>query len=71
MIPIRRISLGGGYRYLMESVAVGDGTLDSFGMTPTVHPEQPLPVDRAPPPLLGPDQQSTPTRPRTRSCAGV
>ncbi len=25
MISIRRISLGGGYRYLMESVAVGDG----------------------------------------------
>ena len=25
MISIRRISLGGGFRYLMESVAVGDG----------------------------------------------
>src|SRR4051794_8573980 len=25
MITIRRISLGGGFRYLMESVAVGDG----------------------------------------------
>ena len=26
MISMRRISLGGGFRYLMESVAVGDGT---------------------------------------------
>ena len=25
MMSIRRISLGAGYRYLMESVAVGDG----------------------------------------------
>ncbi len=28
MISIRRISLGGGYRYLMESVAVGDGAAE-------------------------------------------
>lgn len=28
MISIRRISLGGGYRYLMESVAAGDGAAD-------------------------------------------
>jgi len=28
MISIRRISLGGGYRYLMESVAVGDGAVE-------------------------------------------
>ncbi len=28
MISIRRISLGGGYRYLMESVAGGDGAAD-------------------------------------------
>jgi hypothetical protein len=25
VISIRRVSLGGGYRYLMESVAAGDG----------------------------------------------
>ena len=28
MISIRRISLGGGYRYLMDSVAVGDGAAE-------------------------------------------
>jgi hypothetical protein len=28
MISIRRISLGGGYRYLMESVAAGDGAAE-------------------------------------------
>lgn len=28
MISLRRISLGGGWRYLMESVAVGDGTAE-------------------------------------------
>ena len=28
VISMRRISLGGGFRYLMESVAVGDGTAD-------------------------------------------
>jgi conjugative relaxase-like TrwC/TraI family protein len=28
VISIRRISLGGGYRYLMESVAAGDGALE-------------------------------------------
>lgn len=28
LISIRRISLGGGFRYLMESVAVGDGAAD-------------------------------------------
>ena len=28
MISIRRISLGGGFRYLMESVAAGDGAAD-------------------------------------------
>ena len=34
MISIRRISLGGGYRYLMDSVAVGDGAAErSNGLT--------------------------------------
>ena len=28
MISIRRVSLGGGFRYLMESVAVGDGAVE-------------------------------------------
>lgn len=28
MISMRRISLGGGFRYLMDSVAVGDGTAE-------------------------------------------
>ena len=28
MISIRRISLGGGYRYLMDSVAAGDGVTE-------------------------------------------
>ncbi len=34
MISMRRISLGGGFRYLMESVALGDGTEDkSVGLS--------------------------------------
>jgi len=34
VISIRRISLGGGYRYLMDSVAVGDGAVErSNGLT--------------------------------------
>jgi len=34
VISIRRISLGGGYRYLMDSVAVGDGAAErSNGLT--------------------------------------
>lgn len=33
MISIRRISLGGGFRYLMESVAVGDGDPERSGLS--------------------------------------
>ena len=31
MISLRKMTLGSGYRYLMESVAVGDGAIDIPG----------------------------------------
>jgi len=33
VISIRRVSLGGGYRYLMDSVAVGDGNPERSGLS--------------------------------------
>ena len=43
LISIRRVSLGGGYRYLLRSVAAGDGAGGANPLPATTPPPVPRP----------------------------